>query len=90
MKVYSIICSTDEPTIPTTEYSLYSEFGAAQNAFFEHLKSIDDRYMTLFFNERDESGVINMINSFEGTVDDIFQNEINFFHEPSLCKHDMT
>lgn len=87
MKVYSIICSTDEPTIPNTEVSLYSEFDSAQNAFFEHLKSIDDRYMTLFFNEQDvESGVINMINSFEGSEADIFQNEINFCHKPSLCK----
>ena len=67
MKVYSIICSTNEPTILNTEVSLYSEFDSAQNAFFEQLKSIDDRYMTLFFNEKDvESGINNMINSFEG------------------------
>lgn len=85
MKVYSIICSTNEPTILNTEVSLYSEFDSAQNAFFERLKSIDDRYMTLFFNEKDvESGIINMINSFEGYATDVLQNEVSFCHKPSL------
>ena len=76
MKVYSVIQSVNVSMTPDVQRWWFTSENDGQKKFVDLLKEVGEDYATLIYEEFDTvSGVSRMIDSFEGTEEDLFDED---------------